>query len=79
MKVTLISIQQGIYRDSIKHPSAQMAKSKVLKRAVKLLKECKDPSVRSAFLNGAPDTLVKTICTAVFTVEGGDKALNKRQ
>ena len=56
-----------------------MAKSNVLKRAYKLLAECKDPRVRSAILNGARDKLVKTICNAVLNVERGDIALNKRQ
>ena len=56
-----------------------MAKSKVVKRAYKLLAECKDPRVRSAILNGAPEKLVKTICNAVLNVERGDIALNKRQ
>ena len=56
-----------------------MAKSKVVKRAYKLLAECKDPRVRSAILNGAPEKLVKTICNAVLNVEQGDIALNKRQ
>ena len=41
--------------------------------------ECKDPCVRSAILNGAPDKLVKTICNAVLNVERGDIDLNKRQ
>ena len=56
-----------------------MAKPKVVKRAFKLLAECKDPSVRSAILNGAPEKLVKTICNAVLNVERGDISLNKRQ
>ena len=56
-----------------------MAKSKIVKRAYKLLAECKDPRVLSAILNGAPDKLVKTICHAVLNVELGDIALNKRQ
>ena len=56
-----------------------MVKSKVVKRAYRLLAECKDPRVRSAILNGAPDKLVKTICIAVLNVERGDIALNKRQ
>ena len=41
--------------------------------------ECKDPRVRSAILNGAPEKLVKSICNAVLNVERGDIALNKRQ
>ena len=49
-----------------------MAKSKVVNRAYKLLAECKDPRVRSAILNDAPDKLFKTICTAVLNVERGD-------
>ena len=56
-----------------------MAKSKVVKRADKLLSECKDPPVRSAILNAAPDKLVKTICNAVLNVERGKISLNKRQ
>ena len=56
-----------------------MAKSKVVKRAYKLLAECKDPPVRRAILNGAPDKLVKNICKAVLNVERGEIALNKRQ
>ena len=56
-----------------------MPKSKVVKRADKILEECKDPRMRSAILNGAPDILVKTIWNAVLNVERGDIALNKRQ
>ena len=56
-----------------------MAKSKVVKRAYKLLAECKDPSVRSAILNGASDKLVKTTCNEVLNIERWDIALNKRQ
>ena len=56
-----------------------MAKSKVVKRAYKLLAECKDPRVRSAILNGALQKLVKSICNAVLNVERGDIALNKRE
>ena len=56
-----------------------MAKSKVVKRPYKLLAECKDPRVRSAILDGAPDKLGKTICNTVINVERGDIALNKRQ
>ena len=56
-----------------------MAKSKVVKRAYKLLAECKDPRVRSAILQRAPEKLVKTICNAVLNIERGDIALNKRQ
>ena len=56
-----------------------MAKSKVVKRAYKLLAECKAPRVRSAILQRAPEKLVKTICNAVLNVERGDIALNKRQ
>ena len=56
-----------------------MAKSSVMKRAYKLLAVCKDPRVRSAILQRAPETLVKTICNAVLNVERGDIALNKRQ
>ena len=41
--------------------------------------ECKNPRVRSASLNGAPEKLGKTICNAVLNVEQGDIALNKRQ
>ena len=56
-----------------------MAKGKIVKRAFKLLAECKDPRVQSALLNWATDKLVKTICNAVLNVERGDIALNKRQ
>ena len=56
-----------------------MAKSKVVKRAFKLLAECKDPRVLSAILNGAPDKLVKSNWTALLNVERGDIALNKRK
>ena len=52
---------------------------KIVKRADDLLAECKDPRVRSAIQNGAPENLVKTICNAVLNVEQGDIALNKRQ
>ena len=54
-----------------------MAKSKVVKRAYKLLAECKDPRVRNAILQRAPERSVKTICNAVLNVERGDIALNK--
>ena len=56
-----------------------MGKSKIVKRAYKLLVECKDSRVRSAILNGAPEKLVKTICNAVLNVVRGDIALNNRQ
>ena len=56
-----------------------MAKSNVVKRANKLLAECKDPRVLSAILQRAPEKLVKTICNAVLNVEQGDISLNKRQ
>ena len=56
-----------------------MANSKIVKRAYRLLAECKAPRVRCAILNGAPDKLVKTIFTPVLNVERGDIALNKRQ
>ena len=56
-----------------------MAKSNVVKRAYKLLAECKDPRVRSAILKGAPDKVDQTICNAVLNVKRADIALNKRQ
>ena len=56
-----------------------MAKSKDVKRAYKLLAECKDPPVRRAILNGAPEKLVKTICNGFLNVEREDIAVNKRE
>ena len=49
-----------------------MARSNVVKRADKLLAECKAPLVWSGFLKGALDKLVKVICNAALNVEQGD-------
>ena len=78
-KLALIWIHEGIESDSSKHLCAQMARSKVVKRAYKLFVECKDPRVRSAILKGAAEKLVKTMCTAVLYIQRWEIARNKRQ
>ena len=56
-----------------------MAKSPVIKRAIKLLAVCRDPRVRSAILARGPDQVIKTICNAALNIERGDIHLDKKK
>ena len=50
-----------------------------VKRYVKFLSVCKDPSTTKAALRAAPDPVVKHICNAALNAYQGDIPLNKKQ
>ena len=54
-------------------------KGAFVKRYVKFLSICKDPTTTKAALKSAPDKVVKHICNAAINAYQGDIKLNKKQ
>ena len=50
-----------------------------VKRYVKFLAVCKDPTTTKAAIKAAPDPVLKHICNAALNAYQGDISLNKKQ